>query len=126
MKTKTLIFEGTEEHEEIFTLLHQGFLFGQPEGGLRGIGPRRTAVRLLEHFEAISEPVEDDGKPLRFKATGDEVRKLVGGGGTMELEGNEFDMLRSHFEAYMPHFNTGFSRQVIAAYEMLEAAKSAG
>lgn len=119
---KTIVFnpQNDESHKDHFLMVHQGFLLGQPQEGLKGLSARKTAIKILDKLESISHVRKDnEGNTLRYQ-TGDEVRDLNEDGGKLELEDNEHEMLKSHFENFLPNFRTGASRQVVAAAELME------
>lgn len=89
---------------ERFQILYQGFLFGSPQGGIRGIETLRRAHRILDKFAAISDqtyapaPGGSELVPAVYPDTEDGIRHLKDEGGTMLLDDIEYNQLKHHFE----------------------------
>jgi hypothetical protein len=116
---RVLKFAGTEQDKDMFRMLYQGFLLGAPEGGLKGIGPHRTALKLMDRLDAASQPVMgEDGKVEKY-VTGDDLRDLDGEQ-TIVLDDAEYEMLKKHFNN-VP-WRVSVSRTVVATMDFLEAA----
>jgi hypothetical protein len=116
---RRLVFKA--EDSDMFRLLHQGFLLGAPEGGLRGLSANRTAMKLMDKIDTISEQGKTEGKPEVYPS-GDIVRHLIGDC-EMLLDNSEYDMLKNHF-SNVP-WRVSIARQVVATLEFLEKAEEA-
>lgn len=117
-----LKFEDTDSGRDEFSLLHQGFLMGSPEGGLKGIEQHKRAICILDKLEEISDVVKGaekpgDAKSTMYYNTGDVVRKLRTKGGKVEFEEEEVKMLKEHMES-VP-WRVGVSRLFVSVVDML-------
>jgi hypothetical protein len=114
---RKLVFKADDS--DMFRLLHQGFFLGAPEGGLRGLSAHRTAMKLMDKIETISEQKKVEGKPEVYP-TGDQIRNLLGPC-ELILNDSEHEMLKKHF-SNVP-WRVAYSRQVVAIMEFLDNAE---
>jgi hypothetical protein len=125
---RVLAFGSDEESKTRFSLIYQGFLFGTPEGGLRGFEVNRRANKIFGKLEDISQPVyapvKSDPSGVELKVVqfpgGDVLRELKPEGGEIRLEDAEYEML-SGFLNNAPWTNTT-SRKVADLADFFEAA----
>lgn len=108
---KTIEIANTED----FGILFQGFIIGGNTVEKKTMQVIRREAKILDKFEAISEPVGEDKYP-----TGDRVRK-VNGPAVLKLEDEELELLKSYFESVS--WVTKVSREVVRLADLLDSAK---
>lgn len=118
---RTLTFKDDEASRKIFTTLYVGFLMGSPREGVRGIANTRTAMKIMEKFEALAKKESDyKAGDQRYMLPSGEVMLDLAKGGKMALEGAEYNMLMAHLNECP--WRPAAAREAVAAVEFLEKA----
>lgn len=115
---RVLKFDGSKQAQEVFQTIHDGWLMSTT--GLKGLEQLRSAIRVLDALEAVSEPVivaSGDGVDA-FGALSLTRRKLKAEGGPVYLEEAEFAMLKGALGSL--DWRPFAARRALAALEALE------
>lgn len=118
---RKLVFGGEEQDKTNYQTLYAGFLLGTPQEGLRGLGKNRSAMKIMDKFEALARPENSykEGERRQMLPSGDFIFDLREPG-EITLDQAEYEMLKTHVEntPWVP----GSSRRAVAALEFLENA----
>ena len=110
---RTIFFSNNED----FDLLYQGFIIGGNTATQKTMQTVRREVKILDKFEAISNPlVSGDKYP-----TGDLVRTLVSSDQKLVLTTEEYELLKKYFES-VP-WVIRVSREVVRLADLIENAQ---
>jgi hypothetical protein len=112
---RAIIFESAEE----FAFLYQGFVIGGSRQQTKTMSSVRLEAKILDKFEAISNPSLDSEGKSDLYPTGDPVR--VYSEGELLLTQDELELIKKYFDE-VP-WNTRVSRDVVKLADKLEHAE---
>lgn len=93
---KKLEFDGSEESQKRFEILHSGFIVGGSLITTKGVTALRRELLILDKLESISEEFPCGKK---IPGTDEPARKLSEGERHIIIDGAEFDMLNNYIGA---------------------------